>query len=403
VSNHPARRPPRRPLSRRQFLIRSGVLGAAGLTLPSFLAACGGDDDSGSSGTGGGGTGGGGGGGGNGQLYFENWPEYIDLTEDGATGTVDRFIEATGVDMKYTEAYNDNNEYFAKIQPLLGAGKTIDPDILAPTGWMAGRLINLGWVDKLPIDQVPNAANLRADLKGAAWDPTGEYTLPWQTGITGIAYNLDATGRELGSVDDLFDPEFNGRIGMLLEMRDTMGLILLSMGIDPSTLTTYDDAAAAFDKLAAATNDGQIRQFTGNDYLDDLSLGNFAACVAWSGDVAQLTLDNPSVKFIIPESGAMSWADCMVLPKGSGDQDLAAKWMDFVYDPVQAAQITAYVQYISPVEGVKEELAKIDPALAENPLVVPDEAMLAQLSTFATLSEDVEAEYDAAFSDITGA
>jgi spermidine/putrescine transport system substrate-binding protein len=403
VSNHPARRPPRRPLSRRQFLIRSGVLGAAGLTLPSFLAACGGDDDSGSSGTGGGGTGGGGGGGGNGQLYFENWPEYIDLTEDGATGTVDRFIEATGVDMKYTEAYNDNNEYFAKIQPLLGTGKTIDPDILAPTGWMAGRLINLGWVDKLPIDQVPNAANLRADLKGAAWDPTGEYTLPWQTGITGIAYNLDATGRELGSVDDLFDPEFNGRIGMLLEMRDTIGLILLSMGIDPSTLITYDDAAAAFDKLAAATNDGQIRQFTGNDYIDDLSLGNFAACVAWSGDVAQLTLDNPSVKFIIPESGAMSWADCMVLPKGSGDHDLAAKWMDFVYDPVQAAQITAYVQYISPVEGVKEELAKIDPTLAENPLVVPDSEMLAQLSTFATLSEDVEAEYDAAFSDITGA
>ncbi len=403
MSNHPARRPPRRPLSRRQFLIRSGVLGAAGLTLPSFLAACGGDDDSGSSGTGGGGTGGGGGGGGNGQLYFENWPEYIDLTEDGATGTVDRFIEATGVDMKYTEAYNDNNEYFAKIQPLLGAAKTIDPDIIAPTGWMAGRLINLGWVDKLPLDQVPNAANLRADLKGAAWDPSGEYTLPWQTGITGIAYNIDATGRELGSVDDLFDPDFNGRIGMLLEMRDTMGLILLSMGIDPSTLTTYDDAAAAFDKLAAATNDGQIRAFTGNDYLDDLSLGNFAACVAWSGDVAQLTLDNPSVRFIIPESGAMSWADCMVLPKGSGDHDLAAKWMDFVYDPVQAAQITAYVQYISPVEGVKEELAKIDPALAENPLIVPDEAMLGQLSTFATLSEDVEAEYDAAFSDITGA
>ena len=125
-----------------------------------------------------------GGGGGGSALFFENWPAYIDPTEDGATGTVDRFSEATGIDMRYTEAYNDNNEYFAKIQPIARpTASTIDPDIIAPTGWMAGRLITLGWLDKLPLDQIPNAANLRADLQNAAWDPTGEYSLPWQTGL----------------------------------------------------------------------------------------------------------------------------------------------------------------------------------------------------------------------------
>jgi spermidine/putrescine transport system substrate-binding protein len=419
-------RPTWRPgLTRRQFVLRAGALGAAGLSLPSLLAACGGDDDesggrttpgsSGAAGTAAGTTGGttpatsGGssapaptGGGGN-QLFFENWPAYIDPTKKGKQGTVDRFIEATGIEMRYTEAINDNNEYFATIQPVLGRGDTIEPDIIALTGWMAGRLISLGWLDPLPLDQVPNAKNLRPDLQKPVWDPTGEYSLPWQTGITGIAYNRDATGRELKSVKDLFDPAFKGKIGMQLEMRDTIGLILLGEGVDPATVSTYDDAAGAFDKLAQAKNDGQIRAFTGNDYLDDLATGNFAACVGWSGDVVQLSRDNPAVTWILPEEGGMSWADTMMMPKGAENRDAAAKWMDFVYDPVQAAQITAWVAYVPPVVGVQEELAKIDPELAESPLLFPDEAITSQLHGFATLSEDVEAEYDARFSEITGA
>ncbi len=396
-------------LSRRQLIKRAGVLGAAGLSLPAFLAACGSDsDDDASSGTTGSspGTAGGGsspGGGGGNSLYFENWPAYIDPTEDGLTGTVDRFVEATGIDMQYTETFNDNNEYFAKIQPVLGNGDTIDPDIIAPTSWLAGRLIQLGWVDPLPLDQIPNAANLRADLVKPSWDPTGEFSLPWQTGFGGIAYNIDVTGRELTSADELFDPEFNGKIGMLLEMRDTMGIIMLSMGIDISTLTDFATAEPAFAKLQQAKDDGQIRRFTGNDYMNDLSTGNFAACIGWSGDVAQLALDSPSVRFVIPEAGGTAWADTMVLPKGAANRDAAAKWMDFVYDPVQAAQLTAWVQFVSPVEGVQEELAKIDPALAENPLLFPDADTVARTHIFANLSEEVEAEYDAAFSAITGA
>jgi spermidine/putrescine transport system substrate-binding protein len=400
--NHPNRQ----RLTRRQLLQRAGALGAAGLSLNALL--------------GGGGAQAGGparpsvrrspafrprsvGG----ELYVENWTAYIDPTEDGLVGTVDRFIEATGVDLTYTEAYNDNNEYFALIQPILGRGDTIEPDIIVPTSWMAGRLISLGWVDELPLDQVPNAANLRDDLVNPAWDPDGKYSLPWQTGITGIAYNLEATGRELGSVDDLFDPEFNGKIGMLTEMRDTVGLILLSLGVDISTISSFDEAAPAFEKIEQAKDDGQIRAFTGNDYLADLEAGNFAACIGWSGDVAQLSVENPNIRFFVPESGGVSWADTMVMPKGADSRDQAAAWMNFVYDPVQAAQITAWVQYVSPVKGVQEELAgNEDPevaALAENPLIFPDEAMLSNLHAFANLDEDTEAEFDEAFSSIVGA
>lgn len=395
-------------MSRRRLLTRAGALGAAGMSLPALLAACGGSDEAST------GTDAGSGsepaaseetqlGGGGNSLYFENWPEYIDPTEDDLIGTVDRFMAESGVDMTYAETYNDNVEYFAKIQPLLGTGKPIDPDIFTPTSWLVGRLISLGWLDKLPIDQVPNAANLRPDLVQPSWDPTGEYSLPWQTGFAGIAYNLDATGRELTSTADLFDPEFSGKIGMLTEMRDTMGLLMLAEGVDISTVSSFDAAAAAFDKLEAATNDGQIRRFTGNDYLNDLSTGNFAACIGWSGDVVQLAIENPSIRFIIPEEGGTSWADAMVMPKGAVNRDAAAKWMDFCYDPVQAAQITAWVQYVSPVAGVRDELVKIDPELADNPLLFPDDETVARTYAFANLAEDVEAEYDAKFAEITGA
>jgi spermidine/putrescine transport system substrate-binding protein len=190
---------------------------------------------------------------------------------------------------------------------------------------------------------------------------------------------------------------------MLTEMRDTMGLIMLGLGVDISQISTFDEASAAFEKLQAAKEAGQIRAFTGNDYLDDLATGNFAACVGWSGDVVQLAKDNPSVRFIIPEEGGTSWADTMVMPKGAKNRDAAAQWMNFVYDPVQAAQLTAYVQYVSPVAGVREELEKIDPDLANDPLLFPDEATLGRVRSFANLTEDVEAEFDAAFSEIIGA
>jgi len=377
-----------RGLTRRQLLGRAGALGAAGFSLPALLAACGGDDSSGGVSR---------------SLFFENWPEYIDPSEDGELGTEERFIAATGIDLRYSEAYNSNNEYFARIQPVLGRGDTIEPDIIAPTSWMAGRLINLGWCDELPLDQIPNAANLDDTFKNPTWDPTGRYSLPWQAGFGGLAYNIDVTGRELRTIEDLFDPEFAGRIGINTEMRDTIGLIAMSLGIDIETLATFDDAAPAFEVLERAKADGLIRRFHGNDYADDLINGNFAATIGWSGDIAQYALENPAVRFAFPESGATSWADTMVMPKGASNRAEAAEWMNFVYDPEQAALITAWVQYVSPVKGVREELAKIDPDLADDPLLFPDSATLAATKSFAAISDEVEAQYDAAFSRIIGA
>ena len=282
----------------------------------------------------------------------------------------------------------------------------LDPDILAPTFWMAARFVQLGWAQKLPVDKIPNMANLRDDLVGQPWDKNQEYNLPWQTGIAGIAYNAKVTGRELKSVEDLFDPAFKGKIGMLTEMRDTLGLVLMGLGKKINEITTFDEASAGFDKIDKAKTDGQIRAFTGNDYVDDLSAGNFAACVAWSGDVLQLTKDNPDVKFFVPEEGGTSWFDTMLWIKGSKNGDAVAKWMDYVYDPANAARITLTAQYISPVKGVQDELVKMGgdaAALAEDPLLFPDAATISRLQTWGALAEEEEAKFDEAFAKITGA
>ena len=376
---------------RRRFLIRSGVLGGGLLLGPSLLAACG-SSDSDSSDSGGSGDGG------TNAMTFANWPAYID------DDTVSMFSKDTGVDLTYTEDYNDNNEYFAKIQPDLSAGRKIDADLIAPTYWMAARMIGLEWMDELPMDKIPNRSNLVPELVNPSWDPEGKYSMPWQSGMTGIAYNLDAAGRELTSMEDLFDPEFKGKIGMLTEMRDTVGLTMLSTGADPSK-ATYESAQPAFDRIQKAKSDGQIRQFTGNDYMDDLASGNFVACIGWSGDISQLSLENPNLKFVIPEEGGMQWSDTMTMPAGTENTDAVAEWINYVYDPVNAARITAFVGYNSPVQGVADELRK-DPEtapLADSQLLFPDEETLSRLNVFANLDEETEQQFDERFAEITGA
>ena len=261
----------------------------------------------------------------------------------------------------------------------------------------------LDWIEPLPLDLIPNRVNLEDRFLSDAWNFGGTYSLPWQSGMTGIAFNPKLTGRDLSSFDDLLDPQFKGKVALLTEMRDSLGLAMLSMGKDPSVLDE-DAMNAALDKIEKATKDGQFRAFTGNEYLRSLQSGDFVACMAWSGDMQQLGYTRPDIKFVLPDAGAMAWYDTMIIPKGAPNGVAAAKWMNYVYDPVNAAKITAYVQYASPVKGVKEELVKMggDAAkLAESPLIFPDAEMQKKLHIFAAMPDDVDARITARFLKIT--
>jgi spermidine/putrescine transport system substrate-binding protein len=319
--------------------------------------------------------------------------------------TLDAFTKSTGISVKYTEDINDNVEFFGKIKPQLAAGQDTGRDLIVVTDWLAARLIRFGWVQKLNASNLPHAyANLSAQFRSPDWDPGRAYSYPWQGISTVIAFNKKAlNGIEVKSVSDLLDnPKLKGRVGFLSEMRDSMGMTLLDMGKDPAKFTD-DDFDAAIARLQKAVDKGQIRRFTGNDYTSDLTKGDLAACVAWAGDVVQLKADSPDVDFIIPDSGYLTSTDNMLIPNKARHKTNAERLMDYYYEPGPAAQLAAYINYVCPVDGVKDELAKLDKSAADNPLIIPDKAMAAKSHAFRSLTQKEETAYEEKFAKLTGA
>ncbi|MEV1082269.1 spermidine/putrescine ABC transporter substrate-binding protein [Streptomyces sp. NPDC050211] len=340
------------------------------------------------------------------EVSFSNWTEYIDIDEsEKHHPTLEAFTERTGIKVKYTEDINDNNEFFGKIKPQLAAGQATGRDIIVLTDWLAGRLIRLGWVQKLDPANLPHAyANLSSQFRSPDWDPGRAYSYPWQGISTVIAYNKKALdGIEVKSVSDLLDnPKLKGRIGFLTEMRDSIGMTLLDMGKDPAKFTD-DDYDAAIARLQKAVDQGQIRRFTGNDYTSDITSGDFAACIAWAGDVVQLKADSPDVDFVIPDSGYMTSTDNMLIPNKARHKTNAERLMDYYYEPEPAARLAAYINYVCPVDGVKPYLAEIDEGAADNPLIIPDKEMAAKSHAFRSLSSKEETAYEEKFAKLTGA
>src|SRR3954449_3757055 len=329
-------------------------------------------------------------------VNWSNWPEYIDV--DDATGdhaTLAAFTAATGIKVHYTEDYNDNDEFFAKVRPQLSSGQDTGRDVWCSTDWLVPRLIRLGWVQELDKGNIPNAANLEDSLVDVEFDPGRKFSLPWQSGFTGIGYNPDATdGRKVESVDQLLtDPKLKGRVTMLTEMRDTVGLVLLALGKDPADFTDAD-FEAAMKELQSAKDAGQFKGFTGNEYTAGLASGEIAACVAWTGDVVQLKADNPKLGYVLPSTGHMVWSDNFVIPNQAKHKKNAEKLIDFYYDPEVFKDVAAYVNYIPPVKGTKEALTADDPETADNPLIFPDEKTRGSSHVFRGLTEEEETDYN---------
>jgi spermidine/putrescine transport system substrate-binding protein len=302
-----------------------------------------------------------------GDLTMSQWPLYID---PGKTGTQAEFEAKTGVQVKYIEDINDNVEFFGKMQPLLAKGESGGRSLITVSDWLANQMYNLGYIQKLDKSAIPNVEkNLIGPLRHPAADPNRDFTIPWQSGMTGLIVNTKlAPG--VNSICDLFDPKYKGKVDMLTELRDTVPMTLKCMGIDPDHATT-DQWLAAVDKVKQAADSGQIRRFTGNDYIRDLSSGDVAFVLGWSGDAIQLQKDNPDIKFVMPKEGCMLWSTSMEIPAGAPNAAAAEAWMNFVYEPKVQADIAEYVNYVTPVKGVKPILAKRDPQLAKSKLIFP--------------------------------
>ena len=339
------------------------------------------------------------------KLIFSNWPEYIDV-KGKTMPTLAAFEKQSGIDVTYNTDINDNNEFFGKIKDQLGGCEPIGRDIITLTDWMAARLIGLGWVQKLDHANLPNVvANLSPSLQSPAWDKHRDYSVPWQSGLTGIAYNAKFTGTVSSFEELVTRKDLKGRISLLSEMNDTMLFMLLIDGADPTEFTRAEwDKAIA--RLEGVVNSGQVRRFTGNDYIRDLNAGNVVACEAWSGDVIAMQYDNPDIKWVAPDEGLALWSDNMMVPITSTHRRNAERLMDYYYDPAVAAQVAAWVNYVCPVPAAQDVLASSKDedtaSLAENPLIFPDAEMRRRLVIARDITSTERVEYAKRWNAIVG-
>jgi len=335
-------------------------------------------------------------------LDFSNWPEYIDVAGKKIP-TLDEFKKRTGITVNYTTDVNGNNEFLAKVRNQLGACEPTGRDIFVLTDWMAARIIGLGWLQELDASKMPNVyANMQDSLMAATWDPGRKYTIPWQSGLTGIAYNAQFTGPVESFEELVTRPDLKGKMTLLNEMADTMGFMLKLVGADPGEFTA-DQWEAAKEKLGGIVDSGQVRRFTGNDYIQPLNQGDIVACEAWSGDVIAMQFDNPDIKWVQPPEGLSLWSDNMMVPNKADHKTNAELLMDYYYEPEVAARLAAWVNYICPVKGAQEAMAKVDASLVDNALIFPTAEDLVDTWAFMSTDTKTRETYEKEFNQVIGA
>jgi len=374
-------------VTRRGLIAGTGAVGAAGL-----LAACGsgGSDSSG---------------GGDNAVRWGNWPLYLDFdSKTKKYPTLEAFKKETGIDAQYFEDYNDNDEFFGKVQAQLKLGKDIGYDLVTPTDWMAARWIRLGYTQKYDLANVPNKVNILDTLASPSFDLKRESSLTWQGIMAGFGWNTAKNPKGIHTLDELFAPQNKGKIVVLSEMRDTIGVILRAQGVNLQTVTE-DQFMNAVDFMAKKISDGWIRGVKGNEYAEDLTSGDATAVIGWSGDMFILASENEGkFDFAIPESGGTISGDNLMIPSTAtaAGKANAEKLINYYYEPAVAAEVAAYVNYVCPVKGAQAEMEKIDANLAKSEYIFPSDKTLKNLSVFRSLTPAEETKWSEAFQQAQG-
>ncbi|OIK06908.1 ABC transporter substrate-binding protein [Streptomyces monashensis] len=342
------------------------------------------------------------------KLTWANWPLYIDTDDKNPNRrpTLEAFQQRTGISVDYVEEINDNDEFFGKISPALMNHQSTGRDLIVVSDWMCARFVRLGWVQRMDRAHQPNVAKyLDPLLRSPAFDKGRLSTVPWQSGITGIAYNRKKLGREIRHVKDLWAGDLKGRVTLLSGLDESFALLMQGNGVD-ITRWTAADFHDVCDEVERQVHRGQIRRFTGNDYTKDLVSGDVLACQAYSGDVIQLQADNPDIRFVVPEEGAELWSDSLMIPNRARHKANAERLIDHYYDPEVAAKLAAWVNYVCPVPAAKEVLAsskdKDTAALADNPLIFPDPTMRRRLAIARDITSTERVEFAKRWNTIVG-
>lgn len=341
-------------------------------------------------------------------LRFANWPLYIDTDDEDESKrpTLDAFSKRTGISVTYTEEINDNDEFFGKISPALMNHQETGRDLIVVSDWMAARFVRLGWVQEMDRAEQPNVATyLDPLLRAPSFDEGRLHSVPWQSGITGIAYNRKKLGREIRSTDDLWAADLRGRVTLLSGLDESFALLMQGNGVD-ITRWTADDFHEICEQTQKRVRSKHIRRFTGNDYIKDLATGDVLACQAYSGDVIQLQADNPDIEFVVPEEGAELWSESLMIPNLARHKRNAERLVDHYYEPEVAAELATWVNYVCPVPAARDVLASSKDeetaALAEDPLIFPDDAMRKRLAIARDITSEERMDFAKKWNSIVG-
>lgn len=346
-----------------------------------------------------------------GKVVFANWPEY--MPED--KGPLEKFKKDTGISYEYKEVIQENAEFFGKADPVLRAGQSLGYDIVVMTnGIQLQHMIELGYAVALDHSKLPNfQANAGEKYRERSYDPGNKYTVPYTSGVTGIAYNTDYVKDEITSIESLFDPKFKGRVGMMADAQEIGNFGMFALGIDPEKSTEADWKKAG-EKLKAQREAGIVRKYYDQSYIDAVSKGDIWLSMAWSGDVFQRQLAGEPVKFVVPAEGGTIWTDNMLIPKGAANPLDALMLMDYLYQPAVSAELDEYIQYVTPVPVVRDllrekaktakgESKKALEDMVDSPLMFPTEADYAKLRTYTGLTTQQEQVFNPIFQSITQA
>jgi spermidine/putrescine transport system substrate-binding protein len=307
-----------------------------------------------------------------GQLNFANWPLYID-TEHGKSESLDLFTKASGIKVDYEAVIQDDAPFYAAIEPLLAAQESTGYDIIVVTnGWYLTQLINNQFLIELDHSKLPNFSKYASPLvKDPNYDPGNKYSVTWQTGFTGIAYNTKFIKRPITSFNDLADPAFKGHVGMMNDNTELGSMALLRMGIKPENSTPKDWAEST--KWLEKQRE-LVLGYYDQSYIQLLENEDTWISQAWSGDIFQANLSGyPHLKYVVPDEGQIAWHDNMLIPRQAQNPISALDWMNFYYTPKIAAIVEDWVNYVCPVPKAQEYIATVlkDPGVAKSPLVFP--------------------------------
>jgi spermidine/putrescine transport system substrate-binding protein len=340
-------------------------------------------------------------------INFSNWPSYIDVDPNDKTKrpTLDDFKTQTGITVTYTEDINSNDDFFAKIHQQLAGGQDTGRDLMVLSDWMIGELRQLGYLQPLNLANIPNFSNILPEAQNPVYDPNRKHTVPWARGFTLMGVNLKSSGltadqaQKLTIKDMLTNSAYKGKVGYFAEMEDGVGFAMLALGFDPANFTA-DQFAQAVAYVQKAKDANQIRTFTGNDYLADLQNGNFAVCMAYSGDVAQL--GDPNIVWTVPSEGMLWFADNMCVPAMAKHKTNAEKFMNYMLDPKIGARLDDFISYVPSMTGADTAMQTLDANALKNQLIFPDAATKAKAHEFKSLDLKTLDTYVAKFKDVTG-